>query len=78
MGHTNPVYGKYGVVGAKLLIGSKDAVFLREIQVFRYVIRAEEMRILVVRIVVVVAFIALYMVSIFKSVIMIVTRSVSL
>lgn len=51
--------------------------FLREIQVFRYVIRAEEMRILVVRIVVV-AFIVLYMVSIFKSVIMIVTRSVSL
>lgn len=52
--------------------------FLREIQVFRYVIRAGEMRILVVRIVVVVAFIVLYMVSIFKSVIMIVTRSVSL
>lgn len=73
MGHTDPVYGEYGVVGAKLLIGSKDAVFLREIQVFRYVIRAEEMRILVV-----VAFIVLYMVSIFKSVIMIVTRSVSL
>lgn len=42
MGHTDPVYGEYGVVGAKFLIGSKDAVFLREIQVFRYVIRAEE------------------------------------
>lgn len=77
MGHTDPVYGEYGVVGAKLLIKG-CSFFLREIQVFRYVIRAEEMRILVVRIVVVVAFIALYMVSIFKSVIMIVTRSVSL
>lgn len=43
MGHTDPMYGEYGVVGAKLLIGSKDAVFFaREIQVFRYVIRTEE------------------------------------